>query len=129
MRTHGLTDPVIALRRQTDYQFSPNWLSADLRKKRDEFEVTVKKQAKAGEAAWETTKAHLETQWKGFEAEVEKYLETFGKDTASGNHSAYAPAVPSRRFPRQTSRGMNLRRPGHALKIDFEWRLHHPSPN
>jgi hypothetical protein len=27
MRTHGLTDPVIALRRQTDYQFSPNWLS------------------------------------------------------------------------------------------------------
>jgi hypothetical protein len=27
MRTHGLTDPVIALRRQTDYQFSTNWLS------------------------------------------------------------------------------------------------------
>jgi hypothetical protein len=29
MRTHGLTEigPVIALRRQTDYQLSPNWLS------------------------------------------------------------------------------------------------------
>jgi hypothetical protein len=27
MRTHGLTDPVIELRRQTDYQYSPNWLS------------------------------------------------------------------------------------------------------
>jgi hypothetical protein len=26
MRTHGLTDPVIALCRRTDYQ-SPNWLS------------------------------------------------------------------------------------------------------
>jgi hypothetical protein len=24
---------------------------------------------------------------------------------------------------------VNLRRPGHALKIDFECRLHHPSPN
>ena len=42
-----------------------DYFIADLRKKRDEFEVTVKKQAKAGEAARETTKAQLETQWKG----------------------------------------------------------------
>src|SRR6202140_4447891 len=29
---HGLTEigPVIALRRRTDYQFSPNWLSGDV---------------------------------------------------------------------------------------------------
>jgi hypothetical protein len=53
---------------------------ADLRKKRDEFESTVKKQAEAGEAAWDATMKRLETQWKGFETEVNNYLEGLGKD-------------------------------------------------
>jgi hypothetical protein len=43
-------------------------------------EGTVKKQAEAGEAAWEAAEAQLETQWKGFETGIKKYLEDFGKD-------------------------------------------------
>ena len=53
---------------------------ADLRQRRAEFESTAKKQAEAGEAAWETTKARLESEWKGFETEIKKYFEAFGKD-------------------------------------------------
>jgi hypothetical protein len=53
---------------------------ADLRKKRDEFESTVKKQAEAGEAAWDATMKRLDAQWKGFETEVNNYLEGLGKD-------------------------------------------------
>ena len=36
--------------------------------------------AEAGQAAWEVAKVRLETQWKDFEAEVKKYLDSFGKD-------------------------------------------------
>ena len=53
---------------------------ADMKNRRDEFESTVKKQAEAGEAAWDGAKVRLETDWKGFETETKKYLETFGKD-------------------------------------------------
>ena len=53
---------------------------ADLRKKRDEFASTVKKQAEGGAVVWETTKARLEAQWKGFETEIRTYLEAFGQD-------------------------------------------------
>ena len=53
---------------------------SDLRKKRDEFKSTAMKQAQAGEAAWEATKARLEPQWKGFEADMTKYFEGLGKD-------------------------------------------------
>ena len=53
---------------------------ADLRKKRDEFENTAKKQAEAGEAAWDATMKRLEAQWKGFETEINAYLEGLGKD-------------------------------------------------
>jgi hypothetical protein len=53
---------------------------ADMKNRRDEFESTVKKQAEAGEAAWDGAKVRLETEWKGFETETRKYLETFGKD-------------------------------------------------
>jgi len=53
---------------------------ANLRKTRDRFESTVKKQAEAGETAWDRTRVKLEGEWKSFEAEVKKYLETFGKD-------------------------------------------------
>ena len=54
-------------------------LIADLHKKRDEFQEAAKKQADAGEAAWLRTKSQLEGTWNGFEIEVKKYVETFGK--------------------------------------------------
>jgi hypothetical protein len=51
----------------------------DLRKSRDIFRDTVKKQAEANEAAWTSAKAKLEPEWNSFEAEVRKYVESFGK--------------------------------------------------
>ena len=51
----------------------------ELRTKRDEFRDTVKKNAEANEAAWITAKAKLEGDWKAFEADVTKYVESFGK--------------------------------------------------
>ena len=51
----------------------------ELRKKRDEFRDTIKKNAEANEAAWIAAKAKLEGDWKAFEADVTKYVESFGK--------------------------------------------------
>jgi hypothetical protein len=53
---------------------------ADLRQKRNEFENMFEKQAEAGEAAWDAIEARMETQWKGFETEIRKYLEAGGPD-------------------------------------------------
>jgi transcription elongation GreA/GreB family factor len=50
-----------------------------LRKSRDIFRDTVKKQAAANEAAWTSAKAQLEPEWNSFEAEVKKYVESFSK--------------------------------------------------
>ena len=52
----------------------------DLRKKRDEFESTVKTQTAAGEAAWDAAKVRLENEWKGFQTEIQKYLDSLGKN-------------------------------------------------
>jgi hypothetical protein len=52
---------------------------ADLRKQRDDFRDTMKKQSEANEAAWIQAKAKLEDDWRSFEAEVKKYVESFGK--------------------------------------------------
>jgi hypothetical protein len=52
-------------------------LLADLRKRRHDFQEGVKMQAETSEAAWLRTKAQLDAQWNGFEAEVKKYIETF----------------------------------------------------
>ena len=54
-------------------------LIAELQKKRDEFQDAINKQAEAGEATLQRTRAQLETMWNSFEAEAQKYLETFGK--------------------------------------------------
>jgi hypothetical protein len=51
----------------------------ELRRKRDEFSDVIKKNAEANEAAWVAAKAKLETDWKTFEADVTKYVESFGK--------------------------------------------------
>jgi hypothetical protein len=64
---------------QAESRIKAEQFIAGMRKKRDEFENTVKKQAEAGEAAWDSAKVRLETEWKGFQAETAKYLETFGK--------------------------------------------------
>ena len=50
-----------------------------LRKTRDIFRDTVKKQAEANEAAWATAKAQLEPEWNAFEADVRQYVESFSK--------------------------------------------------
>ena len=52
---------------------------ADLTKRRGEFQARLKTQAEAGEAAWERTKADLENQWSGFEAQMKTYFESAGK--------------------------------------------------
>jgi hypothetical protein len=62
-----------------DARVKPNQVLADLRNKRDEFRGTVKKQAKANEAAWIDAKQQLETQWNAFETEVNKYVDSFSK--------------------------------------------------
>lgn len=52
---------------------------ADLKKRRDEFQAKAKAQAQAGEAAMQASKAQLESQWYGFEAQVKTYFDTVGK--------------------------------------------------
>src|SRR5271165_569271 len=55
-------------------------LLTNLRKRRLEFQEDVKMQAETSEATWLRTKAELDVQWNGFEAEVKKYVETFSKE-------------------------------------------------
>jgi hypothetical protein len=64
---------------QADARHIANNALADLRKSRDGFRDTVKKQAAASEAAWIGAKAKLEDEWNLFEAGVRKYVESFGK--------------------------------------------------
>ena len=64
---------------QADARDKANKALADLRKKRDDFRDTVKKQSQANEAAWISAKAKLEPEWNSFEAEVKKYVESFSK--------------------------------------------------
>jgi hypothetical protein len=54
-------------------------LVADLKRRRDEFQAKVMAEAEAGEAALQTNKAQLESQWHGFEAQIKSYFETVGK--------------------------------------------------
>ena len=63
---------------QADARDKANKILADLRKKRDDFRDTVKKQSEANEAAWISAKTKLESEWNVFEAEVKKYVESFG---------------------------------------------------
>jgi len=52
---------------------------ADLRTKRDEFRDAIKRNAEANEATWGAAMARLETDWKAFESDVTKYVESFSK--------------------------------------------------
>ena len=51
----------------------------ELRRNRDGFRDAVKKQAEASEAAWTGAKTRLEADWKAFETDVNKYVESYGK--------------------------------------------------
>ena len=69
---------------QANSRIKADQILADLRKKRDAFRDTIKKQAEANEQAWIGTKAQLETEWTSFEAEVQKYAATLGKQMDQG---------------------------------------------
>ena len=64
---------------QADARVKADRFIADMKARRDQFDSTVKKQAEAGEVTWDSAKLRLETEWKDFQAETKKYLETFGK--------------------------------------------------
>lgn len=64
---------------KVDSKVKADQLVADLRKRRDEFQANAKAQVEAGDAALHTAKAHLESQWKGFDAQVKAYFDTVGK--------------------------------------------------
>ncbi|MDP3342229.1 hypothetical protein [Frigidibacter sp.] len=51
---------------------------ADLKEKREEFDRKVKTQTEAADDALDVAQARLEADWKGFQTETSKYLETFG---------------------------------------------------
>jgi len=61
---------------QADARTKANQALADMRKKRDDFRDTLKKQADANEAIWVKEKARLQSEWNAFEADVEKYIES-----------------------------------------------------
>ena len=65
---------------QANSKVKADQLIADLKKRRDEFQTALKKDADAGEGrlGW-GTKAQLESQWNGFEAQVKVYIDTVGK--------------------------------------------------
>jgi ElaB/YqjD/DUF883 family membrane-anchored ribosome-binding protein len=61
---------------QDDARAKANQALADMRKKRDDFRDTLKKQADANEAVWIKEKSRLQSEWNAFEAEVEKYIDS-----------------------------------------------------
>ena len=63
---------------QSDARDKANKVLADLRKQRDDFRDTITKQSEANDSAWIQAKAKLEADWRSFEAEVKKYVESFG---------------------------------------------------
>jgi len=64
---------------QSDARDMANKVLVDLRKQRDDFRDTITKHSDANEPAWIQAKAKLEADWRSFEAEVKKYVESFGK--------------------------------------------------
>jgi vacuolar-type H+-ATPase subunit H len=64
---------------QSDARDKANKFLADLRKQRDDFRDTIRKQSEFNEAAWLLAKSKLELDWNVFEDELKKYVESFGK--------------------------------------------------
>ena len=61
-----------AVQMQAETRVKADQFITQMRKKRDEFESIVKKQAEAGEPAWDSVKLRLATELKGFEAETQE---------------------------------------------------------
>ena len=64
---------------QADVRDKAKKVLADLGKQRDDFRDTMKTQSEVNEAAWIQAKAKLEADWRLFEVEVKKYVESFSK--------------------------------------------------
>ena len=64
---------------RSDVRDKADKVLSDLRKQRDDFQGTIRKQSEFNEAAWLLAKAKLELDWKVFEAELKKYVESFGE--------------------------------------------------
>jgi ElaB/YqjD/DUF883 family membrane-anchored ribosome-binding protein len=64
---------------QADLRDKADKVLAELRKNRDGFRDTIKKQAQSNEAAWTSVKTKLESEWSAFEAEAKKYVESYGE--------------------------------------------------
>lgn len=64
---------------KADSKVKSEQIIAELKKRRDEFQVQLKAQAEAGEAAWARGKTELEKQWNAFEAQMKVYFEGAGK--------------------------------------------------
>jgi hypothetical protein len=62
---------------QADARDRANKVLTDLRKNRDAFRDAIK--SGANEAAWTSAKTRLETEWSAFQADVKKYVESYGK--------------------------------------------------
>jgi len=65
---------------QADSKAKAGQLIADLQKRRDDFQATVKKYSEAGGAAWEGTRRELDTLWNDFETQLKTYIESVGKN-------------------------------------------------
>src|ERR1700730_9895005 len=78
---------------QADVRDKAETILAELRKQRDDFRDTMKKQSEANETAWIQAKAKLEDDWRSFEAEVKKYVESFGNQTGTQSWSALMAAL------------------------------------
>jgi uncharacterized phage infection (PIP) family protein YhgE len=86
-------------------------LIADLKKRRDEFQAIAKKQAEAGEVAWQRAKTQLESQWHGFEKEVKTYVELSANRSSSNRpHSGMLPPLKSRPGARRPTSSMRKQR-------------------
>ena len=70
---------VKASQAKADSKDKADEIIADLKKRRDEFQALLKTQAESGEAAWARAKTELDKQWNGFEAQVQTYFESAGK--------------------------------------------------
>ncbi len=64
---------------KADSKVTADQLIAEMKKRRDEFQATVKTQLEAAEVTMRANIAQLQSQWPGFEAQVKTYFETVGK--------------------------------------------------
>ena len=82
-----------AAKAKADSKVQADQLIAELKKQRDQFQVNANTQAQAGEAALKAGKAHLETQWRGFEVGMSRPISI-----------PWASRLSSRNLPSWTSR-------------------------